>query len=329
MPGKENMPDQLEGRLYLEHLLRRWRLPALTLAVALTASLTFSLVQTKRYTATVSLVIDPPVTSDPRAAMAVSPIYLESLRTYEHYASSDHLFAEAEKKFGLRDTVRRPLTIESLKRKVLQVSVLKNTKILEIAVTLADPSKAHALAGYIAEQTIALNRATSRRVDDELADAARRDVERATAKLHASQSDLRAGIARTPANERLGTDVDRPNSPAGRESPEFAALMLMAGRKTAVDLLFAEYRAARDALDQAERNLRELQNLAGYRTERITLLDPGFVPERPSSPNMPWNLFAAATLALVVSFVYLTVEFGLQTQRPEGSRRLTRVVAKS
>lgn len=348
------MPDPLDGRLFIEHLLRRWRLPALTLAVALAASLTLSLVQTRRYTAQVSLVIDPPVTSDPRAAMAVSPIYLESLRTYEHYASSDHLFAEAMKKFGLRGAGWRPVTIESLKRSVLQVSVLRNTKILEIAVTLPDPSKAHALAVYIAEQTIALNRATSRRVDDELADAARREVDRAAAKLQAAQSALRAGIERAPARETLGTELKRldegaadterespsalrtrpgsariPSSRLQRESPELAALMLLAGRKTEVDLLFAEYKAARDALDQTERSLRERQGLAGYRTESITLLDPGVAPERPSSPNIPWNLFAAATLALIASLVYLTVEFGLQSHRPENARKLSRVAAKS
>ena len=34
--------------------------------------------------------------------MAVSPIYLESLKTYEHYAESDSLFQNALDRFGLR-----------------------------------------------------------------------------------------------------------------------------------------------------------------------------------------------------------------------------------
>src|SRR5215813_7517293 len=159
------MPDPLDGQLYLEHIRRRWRLPALLLVAALGASLVLSLLQTRRYTAKISLVIEPPASSDPRAAMAVSPIYLESLRTYEHYAASDHLFEQAAQKFGLRGKGRRGPTMESLKRSVLHVSVARNTKILEIAATLSDPAKAYALATYIAEQTVTLSRTTSRTTD--------------------------------------------------------------------------------------------------------------------------------------------------------------------
>ena len=50
---------------------------------------------TPQYTATARIVIDPPAGTDLRAAMAVSPIYLESLRTYEQFASSDSLFQKA------------------------------------------------------------------------------------------------------------------------------------------------------------------------------------------------------------------------------------------
>ena len=93
------MPDTFDGYGYIRHLRARWRLPAVALFVALAASLTISLLLPTKYTATVSLVIEPPAGIDPRVATAVSPIYLESLRTYEHFASSDQLFAQAVDRF--------------------------------------------------------------------------------------------------------------------------------------------------------------------------------------------------------------------------------------
>ncbi len=50
-------------------------------AVAVTLTLAVSLVLTKQYTAVSRIVIEPPAGSDPRASTAVSPIYLESLRS--------------------------------------------------------------------------------------------------------------------------------------------------------------------------------------------------------------------------------------------------------
>ncbi len=70
----------------------------LAAAVAVVACL----VLPKQYTATATLVIEPPG-GDPRSATAVSSIYLESLKSYETFASSDSLFAKACEKFHLLD----------------------------------------------------------------------------------------------------------------------------------------------------------------------------------------------------------------------------------
>ena len=109
---------------------------------------------TPQYTATARLVIDPPAGADLRAAMAVSPIYLESLKTYEHFAASDSLFQKAAQQFGLAGGPSK-----SLKRRVLQVQLVRNTRILEISVTLPDAKKAQALATFLAEATVETNRA--------------------------------------------------------------------------------------------------------------------------------------------------------------------------
>jgi capsular polysaccharide biosynthesis protein len=377
------MADSFDLQAYLAHLRRRWRFLLILLIAALSSSIALSLMQAKRYTARVSLLIEPPVTSDPRAAMAVSPIYLESLRTYEHFASSDSLFAEAAKKFDLRSG-RRPL--EDLKRAVLHVSIPKNTKILEIQATLPDPAKAHALAAFIAQRTVELNRSTGRATDAELTELAEVDAGKARERFRQSQAAFSEAMKRPPTAEALKADVDklmdrrteldrlalsaalyvaetedrlkgveadstrasgeaanlreRLRSAQGRaarlrdEASSLAAEIThkqkaWAERKAEVDLLSAQYRAAQDAMEQSEKRAREITAIQGYRTERITMLDPGFVPERPSSPNIPLNMSVAIGLSLVLALVYLTIEFNFALQKADSARRLPRVVAKS
>ena len=62
--------------------------------------------QPRQYTATARIVIEPPAGTDLRSAMAVSPIYLESLKTYEQFASGDSLFQKAIEQFDLRCLAR-------------------------------------------------------------------------------------------------------------------------------------------------------------------------------------------------------------------------------
>lgn len=273
------MPDPFNAYQYLAHLRARWRLVAIVSGATLLVALAASLLPAKKYTATVTLVIEPPAGSDPRgSSTAVSPIYLESLKTYEHLASSDHLFAQAVERFQLRQADR---PIEDIKRTVLQVTIPRNTKVLEISATLPDRQKAHDLALFIAQEAIQLNRKTNRAGDDELIAAARRRVEQAVARTKAAEA----------ARARAATGVSR----------------------FELDSLDSEVQSAWVAQDEEERRLRDLEATAGYRGERLTLLDPGVVPERPSFPNLPLNLLAALALALTVSWLYLTLEFGLRS----------------
>jgi capsular polysaccharide biosynthesis protein len=49
--------------------------------------------------------------------------------------------------------------------------------------------------------------------------------------------------------------------------------------------------------------------------ERLTVIDPGVIPERPSSPNIPLNIVAALLLGMLLPAVYLAVEMNLHQQR--------------
>ena len=125
------MSEPFDAFRYIGYLRSRWRWIACSAGVAVALAIIVSLLLPNQYTATARLIIEPPAGTDLRSAMAVSPIYLESLKTYEQLAASDSLFQKAVDRFGLGGT-----PIESLKRRVLRVQIVRNTRIMEIAVTL-------------------------------------------------------------------------------------------------------------------------------------------------------------------------------------------------
>ena len=265
------MAESFDVFRYIGYLKLRWRWIVSACGIALAITLLVSLLMPREYTAAARIVIEPPARADLRA-MAVSGIYLESLKTYESYASSDSLFSKALDQFGLRASFgRRP--IESLKRRILKVAMLRSTRILEISVTLPDARKAQALALFLAEGTVSLARTTVEENDRELA----RGVEREAAELQKRLRETEDASTRLPSTQhRDQVEADRKAQIA-----ELAAL---------------------------EARLREVHSDAGYRGERLQIIDPGIVPERPSSPNLTLNLGVALFMSLALSILYLTFE---------------------
>jgi len=152
------MSDITDGFRYVSYIKLRWRAIGTCCAIAVSLALGATLLMPRQYTATARIVIDPPAGGDIHAAMAVSPIYLESLKTYERFATAGGLFQKAVERFGLRQLLgKRP--IESLQKSALRVELVRNTRILEIAATLPDPQRAQALASFVAEETVGMNRA--------------------------------------------------------------------------------------------------------------------------------------------------------------------------
>ncbi len=185
------MQDAFDAIDFAVYLRSRWRFVAISCAVALTLAGLTSVLLPKRYTATATLIIQPPAGLDPRAALAVSPVYLESLKTYENFATSDTLFARALDELGLRRKYPGD-SIESLKRQVLKVSKPTATRIIEISATLGDPVGAKRMAQYIAEQTVALNRSLDRHSTDD-------SLKEADASVETAESRLRNAVRAAPA----------------------------------------------------------------------------------------------------------------------------------
>lgn len=338
---------------YVDYLRRRWRLVAIACLVAVAVSVAVSLWVPKRYTATASIVIEPPGNTDARTAIVISPIYLESLKTYERFADSDTLFARAAEKFHLQDTGDTSHPIESLKRAVLKVSKLRDTKIMEISVTLKQPRLAQNVAQYLAEETVALSHGESLEADRESIDQAEKQASEARQRLAQAQQTWATFSGREPI-EALQGELDssvelqaklrqqlvdaQANGAEYKEQPDsqFAREQLQSqrARETVIEKRLQELQrsiqelgvtiatrsAKRDALqnevrmaettsEAAEKRRSELQAEAGSRGERLRVMDPGIVPQRPSSPNVPLNVAAALFVALVASIVYLSFAF--------------------
>ena len=171
------MPESFEMFRYLDHLRRRWMVIAAAVGMAVALALVAGWLTPAQYTATARILIESPAAGDLRASMAVSPVYLESLKSYVVLASGDRLFADALDHLRLQ----RSRSIEQLKNSVLKVTIPRSTKVLEIAATLPDPRQAQALADYIAERTVALARDLAVEADrDALADAQRQRDEART-----------------------------------------------------------------------------------------------------------------------------------------------------
>lgn len=359
------MAEPLDAFRYIGYLRSRWRVVASSCAAATILALIVSLAMPRQYTATSRIVIEPPAGTDVRAAVAVSPIYLESLRTYEQFASGDSLFQSAVAKLGLRSG-----PIESQKKRVLKVSLLRNTRILEISATLPDPRRAQQLAQFLAESTVEMNRGLAAEGDRDIAAAIGqqanelrrrvRDLDAAWAGLLTSEpvqtleaeaenaATLRAGLDQQISNAELeiADAADRARGAGAGEAAEIrkqessararleqlrrqrdaAARQgherekLLAARLARRDRLEAERKAMVAQLTAVETQLREARGGAVYRGERLRLIDPGIVPERPSSPNLPLNAGAALLLGLVLPAFWLAIELSFQQQRAAGRR---------
>jgi uncharacterized protein involved in exopolysaccharide biosynthesis len=348
--------DSVNTYCYLSFLGSRWRFIVASCAIAVTLALIVTLTRSKLYTATCRILIEPPAGTDIRSALGVSPIYLESLKTYEHFAASDSLFLRALDQFRLRQ--RFPdRSVESLKTGILKVGMVRDTKILEINVTLPDPKTAQALALYLGEETVKLSRSVDEEGDRELTQAIEKQEADAQARLDRSEASWTRALAEQPIEklqqeaqsggelksslerQLLRAEADTADTQAsGAAAARARADMLqkqlaqvekdvtaredlLARRIADRDRVATERAASQDAYAAVETRLNQVRGGLGYRSERLKVIDPGIVPEQPSSPNLPLRLLAALLLGVVVPVIYLTLELSYRTQRATTSSR--------
>ena len=364
------MADTLDGYRYIGYVATRWRWVAISCASAVLLAFLLTALETPQYTATARILIDPPSGTDARTATAVSPIYLESLRTYESFAAGDSLFLNAIDRFGLRKQFGAS-PIESIKKRVLKAGLVRNTRILEISVTLPDAPKAQAMAQFLAESTAGMNRdlatgndrdvtksieaeqsAAQQRVAE--ADAqwakilAAEPTDELTAAL-AADADLRAKLQ----EQLLAAQVDTAGAQQREKNAQPAELAQIRGEQTDSrarmealqrqidalnqkaaadekllgqrqadhDRVEAERKANQASLAAVQTRLMQARAEAGTRAERLRVIDPGIVPERPSSPNRPLNLAVALFLGAALPAIYLLIELSIGARAAAITRR--------
>jgi succinoglycan biosynthesis transport protein ExoP len=338
------MHDSFDIFEYIDFLRAHWKFPAVACGCAIVLALAAGLLLPKQYTATATILIDPPAGGDPRIATAVSTVYLESLKTYELLASNDQLFLRAAARFHLRDHDASP--IEALKRRVLKVDKLRDTRALQISVTLPDPKTAQAMVQFIAEGAVELSRSGGKEADEAMSKDAAEAAGIAKARLNeaaaawqnvagthsaeALRSELSdAGYLKSRVEEQLLEEQTGASGDAADSSVSHGRVELLQKRigelSRAIDEksaalaqqsareqdLQAGLTAARTSYEAAAQRLADLQVSRGSRAEWLRLVDPGIVPQRPSFPNAPLMLIGAVAFALFGSLLYLTVSFGL------------------
>jgi uncharacterized protein involved in exopolysaccharide biosynthesis len=138
-----------------------------------------------------------------------------------------------------------------------------------------------------------------------------RDRGEAKAELAGPVPVPASGIDRyqTPASPARIAELDRQsNELAARIEATAGKLQHLRDRQ---EMLDADLKAARSGFEAARTKLDDLKSAAGFRGERLEVLDPGIIPQRPTSPNTPLNLAVALLISSIGSFCYFALCFGL------------------
>ena len=206
MRQSEKVRDfQFNASSFATYARDQWRTFAIACSAAIVLAAVISVALPKRYTATASILIEPPAGNDPRAATAVSPVYLESLKTYERMASSSTMFQQALQRLQIAEA-RNNFNVEGLKRSILKVAKPANTKILEISTTLSDPAKAQELAEYIANETVRLSKDLDSGSEHEATQESRRILAVAEARVKRAE-EARDNASQTEPIANLEDEV--------------------------------------------------------------------------------------------------------------------------
>jgi uncharacterized protein involved in exopolysaccharide biosynthesis len=269
----QSLPDSsFDAFEYIDYLRRRWRVVAVACGAAVVLAAGISLLLPKRYTATASIIIEPPGGSDARLTAAMSAMYLESLKTYELFGNSISLFARAADKFHLRSSDAQSL--ESLQHRMLKVAKLRDTKVLQVSATASDPTLAQALAQYIAEETVGMSRRESLASDNDFTDLADQQTSVAQRRLDDVQSAWNRMAVEEPV-ESLQAEIDAAISLRGKieEQLAMAESDVADYQQQSQDGPFAmeQWKAAQARADLLAKRSRDLQQTIEQKTATLAV----------------------------------------------------------
>jgi uncharacterized protein involved in exopolysaccharide biosynthesis len=178
------MPDPFDLTAYLGALAARWKSIAVVAVGAAAVAFGVSMLLPTQYEATVLISIQPGMAGASNPA-AMSPAYLDSLRSYEQWLQSEGLVATL-----LQSEKLGEFNVESFRRSALRVTLGKGTRTLQVSVRMSDPKRAHDAAVKLAEIAVAANTSVGRAESDQARASAELEVEAARKPLLASQTAL-------------------------------------------------------------------------------------------------------------------------------------------
>jgi uncharacterized protein involved in exopolysaccharide biosynthesis len=358
-----------DAKDYAVFLYNRWRFIVAASVFAGLLAGGVSMLTPARYTSTASILIEAPAGNDARISTSVTPVYLESLKTYEVFATSDALFLQAANKFQLRGADSGE-TIEALKARTLKVAKLRDTKVMQLSVTLKNPKDAQAMSQYLAEETVKLSNSIAHDSGAGLVEIAQNQADAAKAKLDETQTalaketaaqpieslkpelesmiDLQYGLKRMQAESAAdaaeyeslakgssGTESSEEKSEQEAYRRRSASMRIRetSARNQAAELekqisakstRLAERQSRQRKLeedlahvqrvhDAASKRAQDLKASLGLSGERLKIIDPGGIPERPSEPRTGLRVAAALGIAMLASVVYLSFSYGFRS----------------
>lgn len=263
------MPSPFDLNSYLRALAARWKsIVAVTLGAAAIA-FAVSMVLPSTYEATVLMTIQPGIAGASNPA-AMSPAYLDSLRSYEQWLQSDGLVSQLLQSQKIED-----YSVESFRRSALRVNLGKGTRTLTVSVRMTDPKRAHEAAVKLAEMAVAANNGVARAETEQARAAADREVEEARKPLLAAQDALEQFNRETRGEEAFRQVQQHIESKSTYQTELMDAKVRLAEQEARLSSLTAQVEKAGSAtLQQSLREQAETARTeaAALRARRDTLL---------------------------------------------------------
>jgi uncharacterized protein involved in exopolysaccharide biosynthesis len=217
---------------------QRLRLILLCTLVAASSAAVLSFWQPKLYRATTHLLLAESKLAD-LESKATNFVYYELLRSYETLINNDYLLAKTIQKFSL-DKAPHALSVDGFRRRrILQVALSKNTRLLEVTVEFPNAQLAAGICNYFVGEAVAFNEELNSR-----------DAEKARLFLKAQLDSAGQGMQvarerllefnRVSAVEALRESVRNRLAEKSENETELAALQLQLARSVAEQQSLAE-----------------------------------------------------------------------------------------
>ena len=186
-------------------LRRRGRLIVFgTLACRLAAGV-FSLLQSKIFEATTYLLVSESKLADLTSRNAAY-VYYDLLRSYEMFINNDYLIQKTVEHFQLQQPPYELTPDRFKRRRILQVELPKNTRLLQVSVEFPEPQLAADIANYFASNAVAFNEEMNTRDAQRTRESLKQQLDQALQAMEKSRQTL-LEFSKTSGLEELRESV--------------------------------------------------------------------------------------------------------------------------